>query len=158
MAAFDRELQLLAKEIEGKRKRDVLQPIADEALKIVSAEISGDLTQSDFSGWRRGKPIKLEAQSKFLRDNSVIIQPTKGSGGPFTVLNDGRNSTQGPRLRSSSLTPTGRKRSAGSIRRWNGVTRGKGTSEAAVAKIEAAAPRATELGLRRVMSRRFDVT
>jgi hypothetical protein len=169
LPAFGDELGALAKEIEGRKKRDVLKPVVDEAVKIIDRQVSGDLTQSDFSGWTRNSPIKLTVESKFVKDNAALITPTRQSAGPFTVLDQGRNQGNaggfaGPgvnrRTGSTSRTKSGgiRKQRNRQARRWNGTTRGKGSSSKAVDAIEKAMPDAAGKGLRRVMSRRFDVT
>ena len=159
MAAFERELNAMSREIVGAKKRKILMPMAERAQKIVDAQVAADLTQSDFSGWRRGAPIKLETKIKPLPSNAMLISPTKATAGPFTVLELGRNPGEagiGP-IQGPMLTKTGRI-SRKRRKRFNGQTKGKGSSTKAVADIDAAMPRLAEDGIRQVMVRHFDVS
>lgn len=169
MDAFGRELERMAIEIRGAQKRKITGPMADKAQKIIDGQVAKDLTQSDFSGWTRQNPIKLTTQQKFGRNNAAIVHPTKQTAGPFTVLDQGRNTGNasgfaGPGInRRTGLTARKkngelRKQRDRKARRWNGYTSGKGTASKAARAIEAAMPVVAEDGVRRVMVRHFDVT
>jgi len=168
-AAFERELGAMAKEIAGAKKRKITRPMAEKAQAIVDRQVAADLTQSDFSGWRRGAPIKLETQIKPLPSNAMLLAPTKVTAGPFTVLESGRNQGNaggfsGPGISvktgitSRNKDGSVRKQRNRKARRWNGTTDGKGTSSKAVAAIDAAMPAVAEDGVRQVMVRHFDVS
>jgi len=159
LAAFERELGAMSKEVLAAKKRKILMPMAERAQRIVAAQVAADLTQSDFSGWRRGAPIKLETNIKPLPSNAMLVAPTKKTAGPFTVLDVGRNPGDaglGP-VQGPMLTRTGRI-SRARRKRFNGQTKGKGSSAKAVAAIDAAMPAVAEDGIRQVMVRHFDVS
>ena len=106
-----------------------------EADKTAKRDLGSD---GQFSGW----PGSLATGYDIVGKGRMIFKPRNArAAGKWTVTEYGRNASQGPRLRSSSLTPTGRKRSAKSMRRWNGVTAGKGTASDAVAQIEKRVPK-----------------
>ena len=168
-ADFNRELALMAEAIEGAKKRKITGAMAEKAQRIAASQVASDLTNSDFSGWTPSSPIKLETRVKFGRDNSAILQPTRPSAGPFTVLELGRNrgnasGFSGPGINTrtgmTSRNKDGgvRKQRARKAKRWNGYTDGKSTSTKAVAAIDAAMPAVAEKGIRQVMVRHFDVS
>ena len=159
----------MAKELAGAKKRKVTRPMAEKAQAIFDRQVAADLTQSDFSAWRRGAPIKLEVQITPLRSNAMLLAPTRVTAGPITVLESGRNQGNavgfaGPGI--NVRTGITSRNNAGGIRkqrnrkakRWNGTTEGKGTSSKAVAAIDAAMPAVAEDGIRQVMVRHFDVS
>jgi hypothetical protein len=70
------------------------------------------------------------------------------------VAEVGRNQSAGPSLRSSSLTPTGRRRKA-KARRWNGQTQGKNTASDALAAIEPKVPKLVDSHVGRAIRKTF---
>lgn len=106
-----------------------------EADKTARRDLGSD---GQFSGW----PGRLGVRYDIVGEGKLLFKPSNArAAGKITVADLGRNASQGPRIRSSTLTPTGRKRSARSMRRWNGVTAGKNTATDAVAAIEAKVPK-----------------
>ena len=120
----------------------------DEARKAASADLGGD---PKFSGWAP----ELTTRYDIVRPGVLSFHPSRRSAGPWTVAELGRNASQGPRIRSSALTATGRRRSARSIKRWNGVTAGKNTASDAVAVIEKRVPKIVQTAVGRAISKTF---
>lgn len=125
---------------------DIGKMAKGEATKAASADLGGDPA---FSGW----PGNLDTRYDIVGKGKLLFKPSKRSAGKWTVAELGRNASQGPRIRSSSLTPTGRKRSAGSFRRWNGVTAGKDTASDAIAAIEPKVPKLVQTHTARAIRR-----
>ena len=120
-----------------------------EADKAAVADLGSD---GQFSGW----PGKLSTRYDIVSPGRLSFRPSNArAAGKITVAEQGRNATAGPRLRSSSLTQTGRRRSARSIRRWNGVTRGKGTASDALAAIEPKVPKIVDQQIGRAIRKTF---
>ena len=166
MDAFSRELGKMNAEIERRKRKEITGPMAQEAQKIAAVEVSRDLGGDiKFSGWAPA----LVTQVKFTSTGAAVVHPTRTSAGPFTVAESGRNQGNaagfsGPgvnrRTGATSRTKSGgiRKQRARGAKRWNGVTRGCGTSSRAVAVMEKKMPKVAEDGVRKVMVRHFDVT
>ena len=129
--SFNRKVVRFQKELGDDATMHAIGKMAkDEARKAASADLGGD---PKFSGWAP----ELTTRYDIVGTGKLSFHPgSKRAAGPWTVAEIGRNAAQGPRLRSSTLTPTGRRRSARSMRRWNGVTRGKGTATTALAAID----------------------
>ena len=120
----------------------------DEGVSAASADLGGD---PKFSGWAP----KLLLRYDIVDRGKVLVYPTRSAAGPWTVAEFGRNASQGPRLRSSRLTATGRRRSAKSMRRWNGVTPAFNTATTTVDQIEKKAPGLVETQVGRAAAKAF---
>lgn len=139
--------------------REMGRKMAEEAQKIATREASSDLGgDPKFSGWAP----KLDTKVKGL-PAGALISPTRSSAGPWTVAEKGRNVGEtgrflGPGINTrtglTSRTSKGniRRRSA-KARRWNGITRGKGTASRAVAGFEKAAKKIGEDEVRKHFER-----
>ena len=121
----------------------------EEADKAARADLGSD---GQFSGW----PGKLATRYDIVGPGRLLFKPSNArAAGKITVAEYGRNASAGPRERSSSLTRTGRRRSARSIRRWNGVTAGKGTASDALAAIDKKVPKIVETAIGRAIAKTF---
>lgn len=155
--AVGREIDAMAKELQGAAKRKITQDLAEKyeqmAERAASSDLGGD---PKFSGW----PPRLDTRVKITSRNAAVVTPTKVSAGPWTVAEFGRNTSAGPIVRQSSVGLSGRAKKAGRgrFKRWNGVTRGKQTASKAVAEAERRLPDVAEDGVRRVVRRHFDVS
>lgn len=119
------------------------------------AELGGKLkplgAKPGMSGWNRGREIPLEAAYALHRDGLGVTMHRSGrSAGPYRVANDGRHTGNaagfaGPGINRktgvTARTKSGavRKVRATRGRRWNGVTRGRGTWDQAAAAMQARA-------------------
>lgn len=119
-----------------------------EADKAAKGDLGSD---GQFSGW----PGALATRYDIVGKGRLSFHPSRRSAGRWTVAEYGRNASQGPRLRSSTLTPTGRRRSAKAMRRWNGVTAGKNTASDAVAEIEKRVPKIVDQRVGRAIRKTF---
>ena len=148
--SFGRKVAKFEKDIsDDALMHDIGRMAKVEADRAVKADLGPD---GQFSGW----PGALSTRYEIVGPGRLSFKPSNArAAGRLTVAELGRNATAGPRLRSSSLTQTGRRRSARSIRRWNGVTRGKGTASDAVAEIESKVPRIVEQQVGRAIRRTF---
>jgi len=149
-ASLNIKIQKLQRELTDDALMHTIGKMAkDEARKAASADLGGD---PKFSGW---SPI-LTTRYDIVGKGVLSFKPgSSRAAGPWTVAEYGRNASQGPRLRSSSLTPTGRRRSAGSFRRWNGVTAPKHTASEAIAKIEPQVPKLVDKHVGRAIRKTF---
>lgn len=164
-AAFNRELDAMAKEIAVSKRRKITGTMADKAQEIIRAEVTKDVgSDRKFRGWAP----KLVTEVKFTKEGAAIVHPTRSSAGPITVANQGRNQGNasgfaGPginrRTGITSRTKSGgiRQQRNRRAKRWNGVTRGFGTADRAVAAMERLIPKVAEDGVRKIQVRHFDV-
>ena len=127
---------------------DIGKMAKDEARKAASADLGGD---PKFSGWAP----ELTTRYDIVRPGVLSFKPSRRSAGPWTVAEIGRNQTAGPSLRSSSLTPTGRRRRPGAVRRWNGVTQGKNTATEALVAIGPKVPKLVNTHVGRAIRKTF---
>ena len=135
-ASFNVKLGKLQKELSD----DALMHAIGKMAKVsADKETKVDLgSDGQFSGW----PGSLATRYDIVGEGKLLFKPSSArAAGKWTVAEYGRNASQGPRIRSSSLTPTGRTRSAKSMRRWNGVTAGKNTAGRAVDEIDKQVPK-----------------
>ena len=135
-ASFNVKLGKLQKELSD----DALMHAIGKMAKVsADKETKVDLgSDGQFSGW----PGSLATRYDIVGEGKLLFKPSSArAAGKWTVAEYGRNASQGPRIRSSSLTPTGRNRSAKSMRRWNGVTAGKSTATRAIDAIEKQVPK-----------------
>jgi hypothetical protein len=147
-ASFGRKVVRFQKELGDDALGHAIGKMAkDEARKAASADLGGD---PKFSGWAP----TLDTRYDIVGPGRVSFHPTRRSAGPWTVSEIGRNQTAGPSLRSSSLTPTGRKRKA-KARRWNGQTKGKGTATEALAQIDRRLPKIVQTKVSRAIRKAF---
>ncbi len=155
--SFQRELARLERDVENSR-RDIGRAVAEaakpEGYRAAAADLGGD---PKFSGWAPW--LELQVRSKAY---GAAIMPTKSSAGPWTVAQYGRNSMAGPMPRRTrgggvKVLKSGRVSMRG-LRRWNGVTAGKGTADDAKARFEKVADKVAEKEFRLVLRRHFDVS
>lgn len=164
-AAFERQLGLMAKEVEARGNREILLPMAEKAQKtnrlFAAGHVGSDLK---FRGWKPQLVTEIT-----VRQSAVIIHPTRQSAGPWTVSEQGRNKGNargfsGPganvRTGATSRNASGAVRNtrARKGRRWNGYTDGKQTATRAQAAIDGALPPVGESGFRKIARRHFDIT
>lgn len=119
-----------------KARQDILREAEQEmkagAVKAVAADLSVTGTPEGFSGWRPTGVVPLEVRGKNQGDDSVLIQPSPQSRGPWRVAQDGRRGGG-----AFDLIQVGRVRKNGTRRgrsrgRNQGGTGGKGTWDDAV--------------------------
>lgn len=149
-ASFNAKLARFQKELGDDATMHAIGKMAkDEAAKAAKGDLGSD---GQFSGW----PGALSTGYDIVGKGRLSFKPSNArAAGKWTVAELGRNASQGPRLRSSTLTPTGRRRSAKSMRRWNGVTAGKNTASDAVAQIEKRVPKIVDQRVGRAIKRTF---
>lgn len=163
--AFGKELEKVHREIQLAEKLKITRKMAEQAKGIADDAAAAELPGMKFRNW----PPKLDLQVKAGKDGSSTLLPTRSGAGPWTVLQSGRHQGNasgfsGPginiRTGKTSRTKSGglRKVRATKGKRWNGVTRGRGTADAAVKRMEAELPKIAEDGIRKVLQRHFDVT
>ena len=164
LAEFGRELNGLGKDLTTAEKRKITDAMGKRAQQLAQRAASNDLGgDPKFSGWAP----TLETQVRRLSDGSALVTPTKQSAGPWTVAERGRNqgdvnAFMGPGInRSTGITARTkgggvRKVRAFKAKRWNGVTRGKGTASDAVGQMERELPQIAEKGVRKAIRKRFD--
>jgi hypothetical protein len=158
LAAFSKELKGLESDLTGAEVRKIIREMAAEGEDIAERSALRDLGgDKAFSGWNRGAPISLDTRVRPGRDVSQILAPNRRSAGPWTVAEFGRNSKAGPRLIGPRLTKTGRV-SRARRRRYNGVTRGKGTATRAVNEMGVKLPKIADKRIKAITRKRFDVT
>ena len=162
-AAFGREVEKMAEEVDGAKKRKLIQPIADKAVKLATQAASADLGgDPKFSGWEP----ELVTVIKWTRSSAAIVQPTRQSAGPWTVAEQGRNKGNasgfaGPGVNRktglTSRTKSGgvRKQRSRGASRWNGRTAGKGTASDALVMIEKKVPKIVETAIGRAIAKTF---
>ena len=165
MASFGRDLERWAVEFERNEAHKITRKLGKRAQEIAEQEASRDLGgDPKFSGW---KPT-LDTRLKEIKTGHVF-QPTKAGAGPWTVVDRGRNVGETGRFLGPAMTRAGgaaRRRGDGSVarvrtgrgRRWNGVTRGKGTAGRVVTRLNAELPEIAADDFKRVLKRSFDVT
>jgi len=150
-ASFNVKLQRFQKELtdDAPLMHAIGKMAKDEARKAANADLGGD---NKFSGWAK-QP--LNTAYDIVRPGVLSFKPKRRAAGPWTVAEFGRNASQGPRIRSSIFTPTGRKRSAKSFRRWNGVTAPKHTASDAIDAIEPKVPKLVDRHVGRAIRKTF---
>lgn len=155
----------LSKQFDAAQLSEITRAMGVKAQAIAEAQAAADLGGDPrFSHW---KP-RLDTQLKPGKDGATILTPTRDSAGPWTVANVGRNQGNasgfsGPGI--NKKTGTTKKLKSGGVgkvkavkgKRWNGTTRGKGTADKAVKRMEAELPKVAEDSMRKVIMRHFDV-
>jgi hypothetical protein len=166
LSDFGDELARFQRELERERKRIILRDAAEKAQQLAERAASGDLGgDPKFSGWLP----TLDTQIRQKPNGEAWVIPTRAGAGPWTVAQRGRNAGETGRFLGPGATRSGgavRRRGDGSVartrasrgRRWNGVTRGKGTADKAVAAMEREIPQIIERGVRAALERHFDVS
>ncbi len=169
VAAFTRDFDKMMSDLTGPEKRKITRAQAEEAQKIAAKAAARDLGgDRAFSGWNRTGPIPLDTQIRPARDGNTLLTPTKGSAGPWTVAEFGRNQGNaggfaGPGIGRSGITSRTksgavRKVRARRARRWNGTTQGKGTASEAIKVMDRVLPKIADEAVTKVIRKRFDVT
>lgn len=178
LAAFERELALLGKELETTERRRITQAQAEKMQQIAQRTAAFDLgADLGFTGgpgrgggWRSksGDVLRLDTQLKTLSSGATLLTPTRFSAGPWTVAERGRNMGNasgfaGPGI--NTRTGTTSRKKDGSLRKvrkrkaskWSGYTRGKDTATRAREQAEKEVAEIALLGLRNTTRRHFDV-
>lgn len=158
-SAFD----AMTKAIEQDRKAWALE-MAKRAEAIGKAEASADLGGDlKFTNWSP----KWDTHVKLTTTGAVML-PTRSGAGVITVANQGRHNGNaggfaGPGInRKTGVTARAksgvlRKVRATTGKRWNGTTKGMGTADRAVARMERELFPIAEKGLTRTQMRHFDI-
>jgi len=158
LAEYGRELAGLESDLTGAERKQITRLMGAAAKQIADRAAASDLGgDRAFSGWTRVNPIALDTVVRNGRDGATILTPTRGSAGPWTVAEQGRNAALGPRLVGPRLTRTG-KISKARRRRYNGRTSGKNTASEAVTQMEQQLPAIADKGVLLVTRKRFSVT
>lgn len=160
-ASFAAKVERFQKELTDDATSHAIGKMAKEAAKSAA---SGDLGGDDrFSGWA-AKP--LDTRYDIVAPGRISFHPSRRSAGPWTVAQQGRNQGNasgfaGPSINRStgltSLTQSGAvRRSRGArSRKWNGVTKGKGTADKALAEIDKQVPRIVDQRIGRAIAKTF---
>lgn len=174
--AFQREVETLDRKMNGELSR-ATRDMAERAEKIAVEEARGDLGgDSAFSGWDDGSRDLANLQIKKLGNRPAhLVYPTRKSGGPWKVAEQGRNQGDvrgrggaqifiGPSIDQKSgetfRTKTGKVRLTRRRRKghWNGYTSGKRTASRAAKRFDKEAEEIGEKSFRTALSKHFDVT
>ena len=173
-AAFAREVDTLARKM-NRELMDATEAMAKRARDISIQEASRDLGgDSRFSGWS-GRDLADMRVKRGYKSGGHWLFPTKKSGGPWKVAQQGRNMGNatgrggvaqflGPGVNRktglTSFTKAGnvRKVRAFQGKRWNGHTPAFGTADRASDRFEAEAEKIGEKRFRTALSKHFDVT
>ncbi len=159
----------LSKSLTPTEIRKITRAQAEVAQHIASQQAGRDLgSDRAFSGWNRSNPIPLDTRIRSGREGATLLTPTRGSAGPWTVAEFGRNQGNaggfaGPGINRTtgitSRTKSGavRKVRARRAQRWNGVTAGKETASDAVKEMSVKLPKIADAGVRLALRKRFDV-
>ncbi len=145
-ASFNAKVVKFQKELtDDALMHDIGKMAKSEATNAASADLGGD---PKFSGWAP----TLDTRYDIVGPGKLSFHPSRRSAGPWTVAEFGRNASAGPSIRSSSMTPTGRKRKA-KARRYNGQTKGKNTATEALNAIEPKVPKLVQSHIGRAIRR-----
>ena len=174
--AFQREVDNLGRSL-NRELRNATREMAENAERVWGStarlDLGGDM---QFSGWsgRHLDDLQIK-QGRGANSMSHWMFPTRKSGGPIKVLDQGRNRGDvrgrggveifiGPSIDRKTgetfRTKTGKVRMTRTRRssRWSGYTDGKGTVGRAAAKFGGDAERIGEKHFRSALSKHFDVT
>lgn len=174
--AYQREIDQLGRRL----NQDLVaatREMAENAERVWSATARPDLGgDMQFSGWssRHLDDLRIK-RGRGANSMSHWLFPTRKSGGPIKVLDQGRNRGDvrgrggveifiGPSIDRSSgetfRTKTGKVRMTRTRRssKWSGYTSGKGTVDRAVSKFDKDAERIADKRFRTALSKHFDVT
>lgn len=127
LASFAAKMGRLGDELSGAALKRIVTKVGVEAKKDADKAVRADLGDTSMSGWRRGRPIPIQARFDVKGDSLVEVLPTPRSRGPWRVLNEGRKAGQS----------RGRRGRAG---RNNGSTPAKHTWDEAAREIERRSP------------------
>lgn len=171
LAEYGRELRGLEVDLTGPEQRRITRTMGVEAQRIADRAASRDLGgDRAFSGWHRGRPMRLDTRLRPLSSSgATLLTPTRSSAGPWTVAEFGRNQgnasgISGPginrRTGATSRTRSGavRRTRARQSRRWNGVTAGKRTASDALTEMNRKLPPIADKAVLKITRKRFDVT
>jgi hypothetical protein len=170
LAAFGQELRGLEVDLTGPEARRITRAMGKEAQDIANRQAAASLGQDRaFSGWNRGQPIPADTRLVNVGASNTMLIPTRHGAGIWTTVTFGRNQGNasgfaGPginiRTGLTARTKSGavRRSRARRSRRWNGVTRGKGTGERAVSEMDRRLPLIADKAVLKVSRKRFDVT
>jgi len=142
------DLVKLARAFDGSAKRTILDAIGEAGQDEVAPAVRGDIGDTSMSGWSHLKPVQITGRYRVLDDDSVVIMPTPQSAGPMTVLDRGREAyAAGARRKSGTRTvkaTSERVDKFRTVKRRVGATRGKGTWQDAIKRIDRVIPAAVD--------------
>jgi hypothetical protein len=160
-ASFNAKVARLQKELGDDATLHEIGKMAKvEARRAASADLGGD---PKFSGWAP----ELKTAYDIVGKGKLSFRPGgRAAAGPWTVAEIGRNQGNasgfaGPSINRrtgiTSLMKSGAvRRSRGArARRWNGVTRGKGTASTALEAIDKQVPKIVDRRVGRAIRRTF---
>lgn len=163
--AYAKALDQMQKDVDKETRTIIAREMGERAQRIATTAASADLGgDPEFSGWKPQLDTRIKQTPV-----GVVLMPTRSSAGPWTVAEFGRHRGNasgfaGPGINRStgktSRTKSGglRKVRATKGRRWNGTTNPKGTASTATERMDHELPSIAERGVRKVMTRHFDVT
>ena len=166
-AAFEREVARFQAELDSEVKRTATREMAEHGQRIAEREASHDLGGDPMmSGWPQAR---LDTKIKPIRDGAVLMPDGPLAAAGWTTVSIGRNVGEtGAFLGPGALRGGGavRRRKDGTVakqrgrkaKRWNGITRGKGTASRAVEQMEREAEPIAERHVRKALVKRFDVS
>lgn len=139
-AAFNRKLDVLRDQLDGKQLQSSLEAVAKAAKDDAAEAVRGDLGDQSMSHWRRGNPFQIAARYDFPSDHEIEVKPTPRTRGPWRVLEEGRKAGG-----AFDLVQVGRARKDGTRRaksrgRNQGGTGGKSTWSDAEALMDKRTP------------------
>jgi hypothetical protein len=141
-ASFAGKVDRLQKDLGDDKLSHALGKMAKaEATKAASADLGGD---PKFSGWAP----TLDTRYDIVGPGRISFHPSRRSAGPWTVAESGRNGAAGPGI--------GSKGRGGKRKRYNGRTRGKGTSDDALRAIDREAPKVADKEVAKAVRKFFD--
>lgn len=163
-ASFATKLTKFTNAFSDPELKAVMNKVGVNAKKIATAEASADLGgDPKFSGWTPTLDVRFD----HIGEGRISFHPSRSGAGPWTVAERGRNQGNaggfsGPGISRStgltSRTKSGglRKVRATTGKRWNGVTRGKHTATAALARIDRETPPIIEAAVAKTVRKLFD--
>lgn len=176
--AFNREIDKLDRTL-NRELQNATREMAENARKVALSEARSDLGgDTQFSGWR-GRDLSdlviKRGRRVGVNDTSHWMFPTRKSGGPWKVAEQGRNQGDvrgrggsqifiGPsidkttgetfRTKTGKVRMTRRRRSA----KWSGYTKGKRTASNAADRFDRDSERIAEKRFRTALTKHFDVS
>lgn len=158
---FAREIAEFQRKLEREYAREIGKRVGKQAQDLAEREARKDLGgDPEFSGWPKAR---LDTKVKEIPTGAILMPDGKLAAGGWTVANFGRNSANGPAQlpsgRRQRVLKSGRLSTArGTRRRWNGQTRGKGTADRAISRMEKEFPPVAEREIVADLRKHFDVT
>ena len=165
--AFSRDIEKVARDLERSEAQRISKRMAlvaeKTAARFAVRDVGGDRLMS---GW---PATKLDTKIKTIKGGALLQPASPAAAAGWTTQTVGRNVGEtGAALGPGSLRNGGaiRRRKDGSVakqrgrkaKRWNGVTRGKGTADDAFDAMERELIKIAEVEVKRSLRKKFDVT